>query len=533
MTRTPPNPVEPTQVPATQDKPASPKVATTSAPGTPAQPKVASPVPSSLQEELDAHEKAGGGCWQWIVVILMAAAVGWYLYGGGAHSAQNKADGEGSGRSRGGGGRRGSSIIPVVTEPVKKGDIDVVVPGIGNVTPLATVTVKSRVDGELIKINYTEGQMVKEGDLLAQIDPRPFQVALAQVEGQLMRDQALLKNAKVDLERYQGLWKKDAIPQITLTQQESLVAQYEGTVKSDQAAVDNARLNLTYCNITSPLNGRVGLRLVDQGNMIRSGDSSGLVVITQIQPTTVVFPINADMVPAVLAKVHAGETLRVEALDKERANKLAEGKLLTVDNAQDSLSGTLKCKAIFDNKDLMLYPNRFVNADLYIETKRGVTLVNPAAIQRGGQSPFVYILKPDNTVTMRNIETGVERANAVEVLKGLEPGEIVVTAGVDKLLEGSKVTLGDANSAADADKQGGAGADSKKQKEGHAPGAGGTPGTSDVPGAPNIPASSGAPGATSSGGEGKRRHRERAATNSPASAPGAAGTGPAGPTPSR
>jgi multidrug efflux system membrane fusion protein len=482
-------------------KPASVDSGNPNDPAAPAEgrttPSPAAPAPSQLQQELDKHEKGGGGWWQWIVVVILLGGAGWYLYGGGTHNgASGGADAKGKGSGRRGGA---SSIIPVITEPAKSGNIDVVITGVGTVTPLATVTVKSRVEGELVKVLYTEGQMVKEGDMLAQIDTRPFEVALAQAEGQLMRDQALLKNAKLDLERYQGLWKKDAIPQQTLTAQESTVAQYEGTVKTDQAIVDNARLNITYCNITSPLTGRVGLRIVDQGNMVRTGDPDGLVVITQMQPISVVFYIAADTVPAVLAKVHAGQTLKVEAWDPMLKNKLAEGKLLTVDNAVDTTSGTLKCKALFDNKDLSLYPNQFVNAQLYVETKTNVTLVPPSSIQRGAQSPYVYLLNPaDNTVSMRNIDTDIITAAAVEVTKGLKPGEIVVTAGADKLQDGSKVTLGQPGGDA-------------AQGDAKTPGAPVVPGSQQVP-TENVPGTgtpnSGALPAGAPRGDGKHHRRD-------------------------
>ncbi|PTX99584.1 multidrug transporter subunit MdtA [Verrucomicrobia bacterium LW23] len=461
------------------------------------------PQPSELQRELDAHQSSGGGWWQWVLVLVMLGAAAYYLWGGGSHSGSHGEEAthqRGSGRGGPGGGRRGPQIIPVVVEQVRAGDIDNAVSCIASVTPINTVTLRSRVDGELTDVLYQEGQMVNKGDLLVKIDSRPYEVALAQAEGQLMRDQALLKNAKLDLERYQGLYKKDAIPQQTLTAQESTVAQYEGIVRTDQAVVDNAKLNLTYCNITAPISGRAGLRLVDQGNMVRAGDANGLVVITQLQPITLVFHVPLDMVQTVLARVHAGQTLRVEAWDSNLTTKLADGTLLTVDNAVNATSGTLQSKALYANKDLALYPNQPVNANLIIETKRNVTLVAPAAIQRGAASPYVFVLKPDNTVELREIQTGIATAMTVEVLRGLKPGETVVTAGVDKLQDGTKVTLGDPQAVDNAGaepgnaRSGGDGAPTPARGEGRRQGQGQGQGRRNRPageGATNAPAPTG------------------------------------------
>jgi multidrug efflux system membrane fusion protein len=329
--------------------------------------------------------------------------------------------------------------VPVVAARASRGSIDVFINGLGVVTPIYTVTVKTRVDGQLMDVLYSEGQMVKKGDLLVQIDPRPYEVELATAEAQMGKDQAALNNARVDLTRYQTLWSQNAIPQQQLATQQALVTQDEATVKSDDAQIQSAKLNLTYCRITAPISGRVGLRLVDPGNIVHAADNTGLVVIAQLDPISVIFTIAEDQLPAVLNRMRAGQTLRVEAWDREMKNRIAAGSLATVDNEIDQTTGTVKLRAQFDNSGNKLFPNQFVNARLLVEQKNGVTVVPVAAIQRNAQSAYAYLIRPDRTVTVRSITVGTLDGDRAEIVSGLVPGDAVVTDGVDKLQEGSKV----------------------------------------------------------------------------------------------
>ncbi|MGH9666680.1 MAG: MdtA/MuxA family multidrug efflux RND transporter periplasmic adaptor subunit, partial [Bryobacteraceae bacterium] len=340
-------------------------------------------------------------------------------------------------------GRRGRGVgtMPVVVTRVKRGDIGVYDAGLGTVTPIYMVTVKSRVDGQLMALHYKEGQMVHQGDLLLEIDPRPYEVQLAQAEGQLLHDQALLKNAQIDLERYKVLYGQDAIPQQQFATQEALVTQYQGTLKTDQAQIDNAKLNLTYCHITSPITGLIGLRLVDPGNIVHASDSNGLLVIAQLQPISAIFTIAEDQLPPVLKRFRTGQSLPVDAWDRDQKTLLAHGALSTIDNQIDQTTGTLKLRATFQNTDSALFPNQFVNARLLVEQKHGVALVPNGAIQRNTQAIYVWLVKPDNTVTVRNVTVGVTQADESEITAGVNPGDLVVTDGVDKLQEGGKVRL--------------------------------------------------------------------------------------------
>jgi multidrug efflux system membrane fusion protein len=292
-----------------------------------------------------------------------------------------------------------------------------------------------------MKVLFTEGQWVKAGDVLAEIDPRPFQVQLAQAQGQMARDQALLKNAKADLERFRTLYAQDSIAKQELDTQAALVRQYEAAIKVDQSQIDSAKLQLTYARVSAPISGRVGLRQVDAGNVVHASDTAGLVVITQLQPAAVIFPLPQDSLPQVLKKLHAGEKLPVDAYDREGRLKLDSGRLLTTDNEIDPATGTVKLKAQFPNGDGTLFPNQFVNIRMLVDVKRGATIIPSAAVQRGTVGDFVYVIKPDNTASVRAVKLGPAEGTSVAIDNGVAPGDRLVVDGADKLREGAKVEL--------------------------------------------------------------------------------------------
>jgi multidrug efflux system membrane fusion protein len=334
---------------------------------------------------------------------------------------------------------RDYGAVPVVAAQARKGDIGVYFTGLGAVTPIHTVAVKSQIAGYLMQVLYKEGQLVQKGDPLAEIDSRPYQVMLENAEAGLLRDQANLDNAKVDLKRYQTLVPLHAVPEQQLATQEALVKADEGIVKADQAQIDTAKLDLVYCHITAPITGRVGLRLVDPGNYVTPTDATGLVVITQIEPISVIFTLPEDQLPAIVKQMDAGARLRVEAYDREMKTKIAQGWLETIDNQIDPTTGTVKLRANFDNRDGALFPNQFVNAKLLVEEKNGVTLIPTAAVQRNSQQTYVFLVKPDSTVTVKTITIGTTEGDESEVTAGLAPGDAVVMTGVDRLQEGTKV----------------------------------------------------------------------------------------------
>ncbi len=381
----------------------------------------------------------------WIVFLLIIAGVTgyavWRIGQPGAIVQQGQGNKGGKGKGGRGGGN-GLGPIPVVTAKASRSDVPVYLDGLGNVAAFYTVTVKSRVDGQLMKVNFNEGDLVKEGQILIEIDPRPYQVQLDLAEGTLARDQALLANARLDLERYTTLLAQDAVPKQQLDTQKALVDQYLGNIKTDQANIDSAKLNLTYSRVPAPITGVVGLRQVDPGNIVHASDSNGMIVITQLQPITVLFTIPEDSLPPVMQKLRAGIHLPVDAFNRDNSETLASGELQTVDNQIDPTTGTSKLKAVFANKDNTLFPQQFVNIRLKVDTLRQRLVVPGVAVQNGQQGTFVYVVDPDTSkVRLKVVKVGVVGHDTTEILSGINEGDQVVVDGTDRLDEGTQVRV--------------------------------------------------------------------------------------------
>jgi multidrug efflux system membrane fusion protein len=373
----------------------------------------------------------------WLVVLiglLVIAGVAWWIYQRPQTTTQRPS--------------RFGQTPPVAATLVQSGDINVTVNALGTVTSLATVTVRSQISGQIMRVAFTEGQMVNKGDLLVEIDSRPYQLALSQAEGALKQHQALLQSAQLDLERYQNLAKTNAIPRQQLDQQVATVQQNQGLIIADQAQIDTAKLNIAYCHIVSPITGRVGLRQVDQGNYVTANDANGLVVITQLAPISVLFTTAEDNLPPILKRMQGGAVLSVTALNRNATQKLATGKLLAFDSQIDTTTGTVKLRAQFDNADSALFPNQFVNVQLLVDTLRNTEVVPTSAIQRGAPGTFVYVVGDDSTVTVRKVELGPVDGERISIKNGLKTGERVVVDGADKLRDGIKVTVHEPGAAA-------------------------------------------------------------------------------------
>jgi multidrug efflux system membrane fusion protein len=368
-----------------------------------------------------------------LVIAILVALVGggvWWMYRGGSAD-----DGKQNPRN---------APVPVALATVGKGDIDIIYPALGTVTPLANVTVRTQINGVLQEVGFQEGQIVQKGDFLAQIDARPYQAALEQAQGALQRDQALLKDAQVNLARYQKLFEQNSISKQQLDTQASLVQQYQGAVVTDQGQIDSDNLNITYCHITAPITGRVGLRQVDAGNYAQTSDANGIVVLTQLDPISVVFTLPEDQLPAIMKRLAAGAELPVTAYDRADSTKLAEGKLVSVDNEINTSTGTVKLRAQFDNANAALFPNQFVNAQLKVNTDHDVVIAPQDAVLRGAPGTFVYLTKEDGTVAVRPVKVGASQGDNIEITDGLAAGDKVVTDGTDKLRDGAKFKLPDA-----------------------------------------------------------------------------------------
>jgi len=425
-----------------------------------------------LQRDMkDLQPRKKSRWWAWPLTLL--------ILGGGGYELYQVAGKQKLASSAPKGGKKGGGNVPVVAVSARKGDIPVYLTGLGSVTAFNTVTVKSRVDGQVIKIAFEEGQLVHEGDLLAEIDPRPYQVQLLQAQGQLAKDQAQRKDALVNLDRYKQLWEEKVIPKQQYDTQGSMVGQFDGALTADEAAIESAKLSLTYCHITAQVTGVIGLRQVDQGNIIHATDTTGIAVITQLQPIAVLFTIPEDNLQPVLKSLRNGQHLPVQAFDRDFKTRLASGSLLTIDNTIDQSTGTSKLKAVFPNTDSALFPNQFVNIRLLIDTKRNAVIVPAAAVQRGPDGTFVYVVPEDKKAEIRPITVGTTEGNDVQIEKGLEVSELVVVDGADKLQDKSRMDVkmasdpGPGSGAGEAPNDGAPGAGGPGRKKGGRSGKGG------------------------------------------------------------
>ncbi|MEX3979029.1 MdtA/MuxA family multidrug efflux RND transporter periplasmic adaptor subunit [Paraburkholderia sp. EG287A] len=376
-----------------------------------------------------------------VVIVIAGIVLARWQPWNKALSGGNAAPAAGAHARRGGPGAMANMPQPVSVATAKAGDMPIVITALGTVTPLADITVRTQLSGTLQDVYFQEGQMVKKGDVLAQIDPRPYQISLANAEGQLARDQALLATARLDLKRYQTLLSQDSIASQQVDTQASLVKQYEGTVKSDQASVDTYKLDLTYARITAPVSGRVGLRQVDPGNYVTPSDTNGIVVLTQLEPISVIFTTSEDNLPPIMKQLRAGTKMSVTAYDRSNTTMLEAGSLQTIDNQIDTTTGTVKLRASFTNHEQGLFPNQFVNARLLVDTIHDAVIVPTSAVLNGSQGQYVYVAKPDNTVTVRLVKVGPVDAERTSIASGLTVGERVVTDGSDRLREGAKITI--------------------------------------------------------------------------------------------
>ena len=402
-----------------------------------------------LLSEQGLHRRGKKASGRWLVILIILGSLG---YGGyrlwrtgklaAADATTAQSTERTGGRGRGGRGGRGfNGPAAVVTIPARKIDMPVYLRGLGTAVASNTVIVRSRVDGQLVHVAFKEGEFVKQGDLLAEIDKRPFEVQLSQAKGQLARDEALLQSAKAEQQRNQLLLDKGLIPKQQFDTQAAVVGQYEGAIQADQAQIDNANLQLTYSKIVAPISGQIGLRLVDQGNIVRAADPGGMVVITQLQPISVLFAIPEDNLGDVLRKLHAGQHLRVEAWDHDDSKKIADGVLLTADNQIDPTTGTSKLKAVFDNQNNALFPNQFVNVRLLVDVLKNTVVIPASTIQRGSQGTFVYVVNEDQTAALRSVTIKNTEGNDVALASGVEAGEMVVLEGMDKIQDGARVDV--------------------------------------------------------------------------------------------
>jgi multidrug efflux system membrane fusion protein len=371
--------------------------------------------------------------WPWIVLFALLAVGGWLFQ---RHRAEVRARSAQAPPPK---------AVPVRVATANKGDIEVSVDALGTVTPVYTVTVTGRVQGQIMRVSYHEGQLVHVGDPLLEIDPRPFQAVLLQEQGQLAHDRAVLQQARIDLWRYRAASTQNAIARQQLEDQEQIVAQAEGTVKADEGLVANAEVNLSYCDITAPINGRVGLRLVDPGNIVQTNNATALVTIAQVQPITVIFSVAQDYLPQIQAPLQSNDPPRVDAFDTSQQKRLATGTLLALDNMVDTTTGTIRIRALFPNQDGVLYPNQFVNARLFLATLRDQTLIPNAAVQRNAQGTFVYLIEGGQTARVKTVTVKATQGS-VTAVDGVSPGEVVVTTGFDKLKDNAQVTVRESTS---------------------------------------------------------------------------------------